>query len=479
MKLSNPLFSGSKEFKEWVAMFSAIDQLLIDSGLETALKSVMVHDEEIERGRPFYDSEQLRFQRRISESLRVNIARVLSKKSFLGFSVALADSFVLQSFCGYHRPSVKKIPSKSHLHELSKMIPTETLKGMIDLLSKHLCSDLDSDFDFSSVFADSTCIELDIHHPIDWVLLKDAVISIMKSIKTIRRHGLKHRIAPPDGFIRQVNKISMAISMSKSVRKSESKKERKRLFRELKSLLKTCEAHGCRYLNLLQRDWAKTDLTEKQAEQISKRLLTVLDQVDTIIHQANERIIGERQVHNRDKVLSLYENHAKVYKRGKAGADVEFGLQLFIAENVDGLIVNWNLHDSIPKNDYQFVKPCLEYLNKIGLKPESFCADRGFWSKRVDNYLVKEKVKNLICPKNKKQLLRQLQKQSFRNAANRRSQTEGRVGILKNNFLGGQLNTKGFKQQEVQVGWAVLTNNLWVATRKMAKVLEPPLMIAA
>ena len=479
MILSNPLFSGSKEFKEWVEMFSAIDRLLIESGLETALKSVMVHDEEADRGRYFDVSEKLRFQRRVSESLRVNIARVLSKKSFLGFSVALADSFVLQSFCGYHRPSVKKIPSKSHLHELSKMIPVQVLKKMIDLLSLHLSSDRDGEFDFSSVFADSTCIELDIHHPIDWVLLKDAVISIMKSIKTIRRHGLRHRIAPPDGFIKQVNKISMALSMSKTVRKVESKKERKRLFRELKTLLKICDAHGHRYLALLHRDWNKTDLTEKQAEQISNRLLTILDQVDTIIHQANERIIGERQVQNKDKILSLYEKHAKVYKRGKAGADVEFGLQLFIAENVDGLIVNWNLHDGIPKNDYQFVRPCLGDLIEIGLKPKSFCADRGFWSKRVDNYLGKEGVTNQICPKNRERLRGQLKKESFKAAANRRSQTEGRVGILKNNFLGGHLNTKGFRQQEVQVGWAILTHNLWVAARKMAKTLDPPLMIAA
>ena len=64
-------------------MFSAIDRLLIESGLETALKSVMVHDEEADRGRYFDVSEKLRFQRRVSESLRVNIARVLSKKSCL------------------------------------------------------------------------------------------------------------------------------------------------------------------------------------------------------------------------------------------------------------------------------------------------------------------------------------------------------------------------------------------------------------
>ena len=278
MKLSNPLFSGSKEFKEWAELFISIDHLLFESGLETALKSIMVHEEELERGQPFDPGEQLRFQRKISECLRINIARGLTKKSFKEFSIALADSHVLQSFCGFHRPWVKKIPSKSQLHVMSKLIPSEIVSKMTDLLSVYLSSEMNSEFDFSAIFADSTCIELDIHHPIDWVLLKDAVISIMKSVKTIRRHGLKHRIGPPEGFMKQVNKISMAISLSKSVRKQESKKRRKNLFRELKSLLRVCEAHGYRYLNVLHRDWNKSDLSERQAEQISKRLITILEQ---------------------------------------------------------------------------------------------------------------------------------------------------------------------------------------------------------
>jgi hypothetical protein len=479
MKLSNPLFSGSKEFKEWVNLFISIDHLLIDSGLETALKSFMVNEEEIERGRTFDPGEQIKFQRKVSECLRVNIARVLSKKSFKGFSVSLADSHVLQSFCGYHRPWVKKIPSKSHLHDLSKFIPCEVINKMIDLLSVYLSSEMAPEFDFSALFADSTCIELDIHHPIDWVLLKDAVISIMKSVKTIRRHGLKHRIGPPESFITQANKISMAISMSKSVRRHESKKQRKNLFRELKSLLRVCEAHGYRYLKLLQRDWDKTDLSIKQAEQISRRIITVLNQVDMIVHQAHERIIGERQVHNKDKILSLHESHTQVYKRGKAGADVEFGLQLFIAENRDGLIVSWDLHDETPRHDSKFVRPCLEHLDKIDLKPDLFCGDRGFWSKKICTYLNNHEVTNHICPKGRASLLTGFEFENFKASANRRSQTEARIGILKNNFLGGHLKTKGFKQQKNQVGWAILTHNLWVVAKKFIVEEDPPLAIAA
>jgi hypothetical protein len=279
--------------------------------------------------------------------------------------------------------------------------------------------------------------------------------------------------------MKRVNNIAMAIAMTKSVRKTESKKTRKSLFRDLKSHLKICEAHGHRYLKVLQRDWAKTDLSERQAEQISKRKLNVLDQVDAIIHQAHERIIGERQVRNKGKILSLYEKHAQVYKRGKAGADVEFGTQLFIAETQDGLIVNWDMHDDVPRHDSKFMKPCIEGLSENGLKPKMISGDRGFSAKNISDYLSENKIEDNICPKNRELLERKLKSKKFRAAANRRSQTEGRIGILKNKFLSGHLTTKGFEQQKIQVAWAILTHNLWVAARKMKVREDPPLAMAS
>ena len=48
----------------------------------------------------------------------------------------------------------------------------------------------------------------------------------------------------------------------------------------------------------------------------------------------------------------------------------------------------------------------------------------------------------------------------------RRAQTEARIGILKNNFLGRKLTTKGYENQSKQVAWAVLAHNVWVLARQ-------------
>jgi hypothetical protein len=52
----------------------------------------------------------------------------------------------------------------------------------------------------------------------------------------------------------------------------------------------------------------------------------------------------------------------------------------------------------------------------------------------------------------------------FAQIQKRRAQTEGRIGILKANFLPGAVNAKGLKTQEM-TACAILTHNLWVLAR--------------
>ena len=55
--------------------------------------------------------------------------------------------------------------------------------------------------------------------------------------------------------------------------------------------------------------------------------------------------------------------------------------------------------------------------------------------------------------------------EKFVKAMKRRSQTEARIGILKNVHLDGIPRAKGFENRQLQVAWAVLANNLRVVAR--------------
>ena len=70
-----------------------------------------------------------------------------------------------------------------------------------------------------------------------------------------------------------------------------------------------------------------------------------------------------------------------------------------------------------------------------------------------------------MCPRNPKQLQARLQDSRFVALQTRRGQTEARIGIFKNAFLGRPLRSKGFIHKELSVSWCALTHNLWVIAR--------------
>jgi hypothetical protein len=65
----------------------------------------------------------------------------------------------------------------------------------------------------------------------------------------------------------------------------------------------------------------------------------------------------------------------------------------------------------------------------------------------------------------------------FARLQRRRAQTEARIGILKQGFLGRPMRAKGFDHREVALAWGVLTHNLWMLarmrkTKKKSRVLR-------
>ena len=91
--------------------------------------------------------------------------------------------------------------------------------------------------------------------------------------------------------------------------------------------------------------------------------------------------------------------------------------------------------------------------------------DRGCDSEESRALLAKENIFNGLSPSPQEFSLRMQTEEPFAAELQRRSQTEGRMGILKNVILEGTPRAKGFKNRELQVAWAVLSHNLWVVTR--------------
>jgi len=262
-----------------------------------------------------------------------------------------------------------------------------------------------------------------------------------------------------------VNRLSLQMTFAR--RAQDSNKQRKKILRLMKQQVKVVAGHARRHRALLDQEWHQTDWTRPQAEQVLRRMDGVLALLPQAQKQAHERIIGGRRVANADKVLSLYETDTRVIVRGKAGAAVEFGNTLLLAEQRDGVIVDWQLHrESAPADARQLPQSLQRMEAAYGVGTiQALGSDRGFGSAANQALLAAKEIYDGICPKQPAQLKERMAEEHFAALQRRRSQTEGRIAIFKNGFMGRPLRAKGFEHREQAVTWQVLTHNLWVLAR--------------
>ena len=306
---------------------------------------------------------------------------------FRELSQRMADSHLYQWFTHTGFVDAVRPVSKSTLERFEKLFDAERVADLVHQLNRGVSSELgaqellyqETALRFDKIFADSTCVKADVHFPIDWILLRDATRTLIQAILLIRKQGLRHRISSPEKFITQMNKL--CIEMTHTRKKKDSKKMRKRIFRRMKQLMSTIEAHANNYHTLLENEWEKTDWSELETQVLLNRIKGIVDQIEPAIFQAHERIIGERRVANDKKTLSLYDNNIHVLVRGKSGAEVEFGNGLYLAEQADGLIVDWDFMKDQPTVDCKIVEPSITRITAEYGTPGSYTGDRGFDAK--------------------------------------------------------------------------------------------------
>jgi hypothetical protein len=457
-----------------------MDRILSVSGIENRFIARQIKTFEMREGKRWSTQRVQRKGRIFRLALRYGILLSITGASFRKLSMQVADSQLFQWFTHSSFVDGVRPASKSTLERFEKMFPAGELATLIHELT-HAVADKaaakellyrETAIRFDKIFADSTCVKSNIHYPVDWVLLRDATRTLINAIILIRQHGLKHRIRPPKDFICKMNKL--CIEMTHTRKRKNAKKIRKKIFRRMKQLMKTIESHARNYHALLKEHWTETDWSELETQIVLDRIQRVLNQLPLAIHQAHERIIGERRIPNKEKILSLYEPDVHVLVRGKAAAETEFGNSLYLAEQTDGLIIDWSFMQDQPPSDSKLVKTSLKRITKVYGKPSSYTADRGFDSASTRTNLEELGIINAICPRSVPMLKEKLKDEGFCLLQKRRGATEGRIGIFKNAYLSSPLRSKGFANRKMRIEWCILGHNLWklatMAAQKRAEI---------
>jgi len=477
-----PTIEGNVDYREFRDTLLHIDQLLQEGGVETQLLQSDLQRWLKER-KKFSAKAQQNHQLHSRRALRCNIARQLLREDFRSFAARLADSPLLQFFCGVSELGCVTVPSKSTLERYDKWWPEKEVRHLIYELTTQGATapeslHLPEALDLESGFLDTTCLAANIHYPVDWVLLRDATRTLMKEVRLIRDQGLKHRMEEPETFITRIN--TLCIEMTHAGNRADRRRQRKKTLRQMDKVVGVVRDHARRYRALLDQQWEQTHWSRAQAQQVLRRMDRVLDQLPKARQQARQRILQEQPVANEDKILSLYEPDVHVIVRKKAGAEVEFGNTFFLAENPQGMILDWELFQEQAPADNKLLPRSVGRMQEVyGPRLKAAAGDRGFDSYDNRIGLAAEGIYNALCPRSPEALRERSGSWKFKRLQRRRAQTEARISILKNVFLGGRLRGKGFDHRQLAVTWTVLTHNLWVLARLRASAAATPKVLAA
>ena len=172
-----------------------------------------------------------------------------------------------------------------------------------------------------------------------------------------------------------------------------------------------------------------------------------------------------------DKLVSLFEPHSAVIRRGKVPMPTEFVSKLLLDEVEGGLVTRYVILDGNPPDAAQFAASLDHHHVQFGHPPHTTAADRAFSTAANERYASQAGVDCVALPhvgKCSAQRRAWEQRPAFRRAARFRAGIEGRISVLKRAFGLRRCRYHGLAGMERWVGWGVLAHNLRQISRSVA-----------
>jgi IS5 family transposase len=432
------------------------------------------------------------------------ILRMLVVKRLYGFSYEqteyfVAESLVLRQFC---RLGLHPAPDDTTLIRWAKLITPPTVERLNDrvvALARTLKVTRGR-----KLRVDTTATETNSHHPTDGSLLADGVQVLGRLVRRAKPqvgaesglgerafathtrsarkwlrviHGVARRVRAAAQQAAQRAKGGTEAKAGKphaATAAGETRAEKQR--RSAQEAMK--EAYG-RLIAVAQQSVAQAQRVAAVLEQrsgaaaqrVREQIATFVPRVEQVIDQARRRVLEGVAVPAKEKLVSLFEPHTQIVKRGKPGRDVEFGRKVKLDEVEGGIISGYQvLAEAGP--DAPHLKSSLEQHQKqFGKAPELLTGDRGFWTAENEAQAQAAGVKRVVIPyagKAPPERVEYEQQGWFRRGYRWRAGEEGRISVLKRRFGLDRCRDHGEEGFEKWVGWGVVTSNLVQIARATA-----------
>ena len=443
---------------EMDAVLAGLDRLLDDDVLFQRVKADLA--------RRYPNSSRLgRHSTPVEVILRMLVVRRLYDWSYEATEHFVADSLVLRQFC---RLYLEPVPDDTTLIRWAALIGPETLEGInehVVALARQLRVTRGR-----KLRTDGTVVETNIAYPQDSNLLRDGIRVLSRLVGRAKPliPLVEVSLAGAGELFRNRTRSAMRLArqIGEAVRRRGAEGEAVRRA-TYKRLLKVAEA------TVRQAETVQAALAETKAsagERLSRRLGQFVPLLKQVITQTSRRVLDGEVVPAVEKLVSLFEPHTRIIRRGKAGKPTEFGRKVWLDEVDGGIISRYRVLDGNPPEDREVAPSIANHQRLFEHPPDVFAGDRGVHSAENESTLSQAGVKQVALPKpGAKSAERQdYERQGwFRRAMRFRAGVEGRISVLKRRGYLGRCRDHGEDGFGRWVGWGVITANLSTIARAM------------
>lgn len=399
--------------------------------------------------------------------LRMLVVKRLYNYSYEKTEQQVSDSLVLRQFC---RVYLERVPDDTTLLRAAQQIQPETLEQFNQRIT-HLAQQLQITKG-RKLRTDGTVVQTNIHTPSDSRQLADSVRVLARTVaraqEALGEAGGTWQESC-EALTKAAKQKAHQIGEALRKRSQQAKAAGQQAYQELVDMTQETVRQAQEALAQLQQQTSTT------AQALAQTLESYLPRVAQVIAQTERRVFHGEQVPAAEKVVSIFEPHTDIIKRGKENRPVEYGHKVWLDEVDGGIISHYRILEGNPNDQEQWV-PSLEAHQRLFDKPpELASADRGLYSPDNEQAAQDRGVNQVILPQSghRSQPRVVYERQEWFVAGRHwHAGIEGRISVLKRAHGLECCLDHGLDGFHRWVGWGVIGGNLAVIGRSVTKGMK-------
>lgn len=441
--------------KLWSTELRAIDEILDDDVL------VDLVDAALRRRHPL-SGRRGRLGTPATVVLRMLVLKHLRDWSFDDCEREVRGSLVYRAFC---RIDCERVPDAKTLIRLAHLLGPETLKPVLERVVQ--LARQRGVTRGQRLRVDTTVVETDIHYPTDSSLLADGVRVLTRTMKRLGGRARSAAIRVRDRTRSVRRRVFEIVQRTRAAGRGSVRTQAKRtarvttLYKEVMAITRTVVRHADTMLHDMPHPRGR------RSARLRNRLRQTAGLVRRVLDQTRARVI-KGDTHHPDKILSLFEPHTEVIRKGKVAKPTEFGKVVKIQEAEGQIITDYHVCPTrVP--DQTLWTPALDrHRGLFGRAPRLAVADAGFASAANERAALDCGVKRVVLPRRGPPAgggPAPPRQRWYRRGLRWRTGSEGRISALKRRHGLRRCRYRGEAGMERWVGLGIIASNLLVLGR--------------